>query len=275
MNSISLKDVRYQIKDKVILNDVSLDFSDRRLTGIIGNNGSGKTTLLRLILGAISLTSGKIEINERNISSYKRKELARMIAILSQNTFSDFSFPCQEVAMMGRNPHRGRFQPFTAEDHEITIESMRLTDTYKFKDRLITQLSGGEEQTVFLARALTQTPRFLLLDEPTSHLDIYHQIRILELVKSLTTKMGAVIVIHDLNMAARFCDQLILMSEGQIVSQGIPEEVLTPPNIERVFNIRSVTRYDPELQTVQLTFLSHRNFSQELIKNEAREARYV
>jgi len=252
--SISLKNVQFKIKEKTILDNISLDFLDQKLTGVIGNNGSGKTTMLRLILGAIPLTSGSIEINGMNISSLKRKELARRVAILSQNTFSKFAFPCREVALMGRNPHRGRFQSFDPEDHRIAEEAMRLTDTYQFKDRLITELSGGEEQTVFLARALTQTPQFLLLDEPTSHLDIYHQIKILELVKSLTAKMGAVIVIHDLNMAARFCDQLVLMSKGQIVTQGTPEEVLTPANIEQVFNVRSQVRYNTIFKTVQLDF---------------------
>ncbi len=255
--TISLKNVTFKIKEKTILEGVSLDFPCRRLTGIIGNNGSGKTTLLRLILGALPLTSGEIRIDGRAISSFKRKELARLIAILSQNTFSDFAFPTQEVALMGRHPHRGRFESFSPEDHRIAEQALRMTDTYRFKDRMITQLSGGEEQTVFLARALAQTPQFLLLDEPTSHLDIYHQIRILDLVKSLTREIGAVIVIHDLNMAARFCDRLVLMSQGRIVAQGTPEEVLIPSNIERVFNIQSIVRHDPELDAVQLTFLNH------------------
>lgn len=257
-NCISLQNVQYKIKDKIILDKISLDFSDRCLTGVIGNNGSGKTTLLRLILGAIPLSSGKILINGQNLSLFKRKELARAVALLSQNTFADFAFSCEEVALMGRNPHRSRFQSFTEEDHRITHEAMRLTDTECFKQRLITELSAGEEQTVFLARALAQTPQFLLLDEPTSHLDIFHQIRILELVKSLCLKMGGIIVIHDLNMAARFCDRLVLMSKGGVVAEGTPQEVLTPENIERVFKIHSLVRHDPMLESVQLTFLQNR-----------------
>ena len=256
MHSIALKEVQFKIKEKIIIDTISLNFSDKKLTGIIGNNGSGKTTLLRLILGILPLTSGTIEINGQDIASLKRKELAQAVAFLPQNTFSDFSFPCEEVTLMGRNPHRGRFQSFTREDYNICEESMRLTDTRHFKGRFITELSGGEEQTVFLARALTQTPQFLLLDEPTSHLDIYHQIKILELIKNLSRDIGVIIVLHDLNMAARFCDALVLVSKGRVVAEGVPEEVMTPQNIEQVFKIRPIVQRHPQLQTMQLTFCS-------------------
>lgn len=267
--NISLKDVRYEIGGRAILDGVSLDLHDRQLTGIIGNNGSGKTTLLRLILGILPPASGKIEINGQALSSFKSGELARLVAVLSQNTFSDFGFPCEEVVLMGRNPHRGRFEALTPEDHRISADAMRLTDTQRFKHRLITELSGGEEQTVFLARALAQAPRFLLLDEPTSHLDIYHQIKILELVKSLAAERGIAIVIHDLNMAARFCDRLVLMSQGKVIATGTPEEVLTTANIERVFNVRCAIRRDPALNTVQLTFLNHQEALRELTGSTA------
>ncbi len=271
IHSISLNEVSYKVKGKRILSDISLNFPPSRITGLIGPNGSGKTTLLRLILGTILPTSGTIEIDGRNISSYSRKELAREMAILCQNTFSNFAFLCHDVVLMGRDPYRGRFEPMLAEDYKIAAEMMKLTDTDQFRDRLINELSGGEEQTVLLGRALTQTPRFLLLDEPTSHLDIYHQIKILELIKNQAYNMGIVLVMHDLNMAARFCDRLVLLSKGRVIAQGTPVEVLTPSHVKAVFHTDSVVRHDPVLKAIQLTFLNNGSINQGFNHQDVKE----
>ena len=176
---------------------------------------------------------------------------------------------------MGRNPYRGRFEPMHAEDYRITEKMMTLTDTDQFSDRLINELSGGEEQTVLLARALTQTPQFLLLDEPTSHLDIYHQMKILGSIRNQSHNMGIVVVMHDLNMAARFCDRLVLLFQGRVIAEGTPVEVLTPSHVKSVFHTDSVVRHDPDLNAIQLTFSNNGFLNQGLNHQKIKEMTHV
>ncbi|MCK4475183.1 MAG: ABC transporter ATP-binding protein [Methanophagales archaeon] len=216
-----------------------VDFSAARgeLLGVIGPNGSGKTTLLRTISRILKPKMGTILLEGKEVMEMKDKEFSRNFAAVPQDTSVNFDFSALDIVLMGRNPHLGRLELETEKDIEIARRCMELTNCWHLSERPITELSGGERQLVIIARALTQEPRVLLLDEPTSHLDINYQIEIMELLKRLTSYEGLIViaVIHDLNLAAQYCDRLILLHEGEIISTGSQQEVLTAENIKNTF----------------------------------------
>jgi iron complex transport system ATP-binding protein len=241
---LSINNVSFNYDSKV-LDDVTFTVESGSFLGIIGPNGSGKTTLLKIISKILKPSAGAVFISGNDVNSLSTKEVARKVGVVSQESAA-YPFMVFEVVLMGRTPHLGRFQKESENDFEIVENAMKLTETWKFKDKLITELSGGEKQKVVIARALAQEPEVLLLDEPTSHLDINHQIAILDLVKELCTgrNITVVSVFHDLNMAAKYCDSLILLNEGKIIIAGAPEVVLTHENIKKVFGIEvSVNRH--------------------------------
>ncbi len=218
-----------------------------KIIGIIGPNGSGKTTLLRAMTNIIKPSNGEILLNGKNIRKYGIKDLAKHIAVVSQNIDAEY-FTVNEFVIFGRYPHFENYQFIeTDKDNEIAGKYMKMTDTYPLKDKYFNELSGGEKQLVQIARALTQEPELLLLDEPTSHLDIKHQVRILDLVRRLNREAGitVVIVLHDLNLASEYCDELILMENGTIHNKGTPEEVLTYQAIEQVYQTIVVVEKNP------------------------------
>ncbi|MBM7581613.1 iron complex transport system ATP-binding protein [Caldicoprobacter guelmensis] len=217
-----------------------IDFTVNRnmVLGIIGANGSGKTTLLKNISGYLKPISGSVFILGKNIRDYDIKERARYIGYVPQDGVHDFEFTCYDIVMMGRMPYLRRFQSETKEDRNIVRECMEVTNTWHLKDRSIWHLSGGERQRVYIARALAQKPRILLMDEPISHLDIRYQLEILSLVRSLAFKGLLVIaVLHDINLASEFCDQVLIMKDGQMIACGSPAKVLTRENIMTAFSV--------------------------------------
>lgn len=229
------------------LHNINLNLSKGDFIGIIGPNGSGKTTLFNSISGLLKADKGVIALNGKNIAELSYKEKAKQIAVVSQ-TLSVDSVRVEDFVLMGRMPYHGRFSFFESkEDYDIARHYMQLTGTYHLKDKLITQLSGGEQQLVDIARALTQQPDLLLLDEPTSHLDIGHQVQILNLLQKLNSelKLSILMIIHDLNLAGEYCDYLIMMSKGAIHTSGTPQEVLHYKHIERVYNTVVVTEKNP------------------------------
>jgi len=226
---------------------ISFQLQKGSFTGIIGPNGSGKTTLFRGITQSLPTLEGEILLNGKNITSFSLKDRAQNIAIVSQFSKAD-QIKVEDYVLLGRIPYHSRFQFFESkEDFSIAEKYMRLTDVYQFKDKLLTELSGGEQQRAAIARALTQEPELLLLDEPTSHLDITHQVKILDLINRLNQEMGLTVlmVIHDLNLASEYCDQLILFKEGKVITQGTPEKVLTFDTIEKVYKTPVVTQTNP------------------------------
>jgi iron complex transport system ATP-binding protein len=256
---------------KFQLSDICMDMPKGSFAGIIGPNGSGKTTLFRAITGTLPLKSGKIQLGENNLRSLALRQRAQNIAIVSQ--FIDAGeMSVEDYVLLGRIPYHSRFNFFeTDEDFEIARKYMEMTDTWRFKDQLMSELSGGEQQLAAIARALTQQPELLLLDEPTSHLDITHQVHILNLLQQLNQEMGlsVLMVIHDLNLASEYCDRLILINKGQVHIQGTPEEVLTFQNIEDVYQTVVVTQNNP-LSGKPAVFLASRkviNQIQEKIGN--------
>ena len=231
--------------EHTVLKSVSLAIEQGGFLGILGPNGCGKTTFLRSLSKVLKPEDGVVYIDGKTVSSYDAKTFAKTVGCVSQETETGFEFSVRDIVLMGRHPHIGRLAPLTAGDYAIADEAMRFTNTLQFKDRLVTELSGGERQRVLIAKTLAQQPKILLLDEPTNHLDVCHQIEILQLIRSLTPKITVIGVLHDLNLASYFCDRLVLMEKGQILSVGTPAEVLTPERVYDVFSVRMIVSPHP------------------------------
>ncbi|MDE2521908.1 MAG: ABC transporter ATP-binding protein [Methanocorpusculum sp.] len=231
--------------DHKVLRDLSLAVEEGRFIGILGPNGCGKTTFLRALSRILEPVSGVVMIEGMDVAAYDTRALARILGCVRQETDVAFPFTVREIVLMGRHPHIGRLAPLGEADLSIADEAMRRTNTLHLADKLITEVSGGERQRVLIARTLAQQPKILLLDEPTSHLDINHQLEILSLIQELTPKITVVGVFHDFNLASYFCDRLILMSAGQIVAAGTPAEVLTAERIQMSFSVRMLVHTHP------------------------------
>jgi iron complex transport system ATP-binding protein len=230
-----------------VLKDVNFAVKSGEFLGILGPNGSGKTTLLRSISRVLKPHKGTILIDDKDVYKLKTVEVAKQLAVVPQETPVTFDFTALEVVLMGRNPHMPRFKMESKEDLAIARNSMELTRTWEFADRPVTELSGGERQRVIIARALTQEPKILLLDEPTTHLDISNQLEIMDLIKHLceTKKLLIVAVFHDFNLAARYCDSIILLNDGKIVAVGKSNETLTSENVRKVFSVDTIVKKHP------------------------------
>ena len=242
MTVLEANRIVYSYTRKPVVNDVSLEVKKGEFMSILGPNGSGKSTLLKTLSHIYIPDSGEIVLMGKPLDTYKRKEIAQRIAMVPQDTSLDFEFTVEEVVLMGRHPFLGRFGKEDVLDMDLAYEAMERTNTLHIKDSLITEISGGEIQRVFIAKALTQNTSIMLLDEPTSHLDINHQIEILELLKRLNSEkeLAIVLVIHDINLAARYSDRILLMKDGEIVDQGSPETVITPESIENTYGMKVV-----------------------------------
>ncbi len=232
---------------KFHIKDINFSVSKGSLMGIIGPNGSGKTTLFRGITNELKVEEGKILLNGLNVATMSFRERARNFAIVTQNIESA-DIRVEDYVLMGRIPYHRKFQLFdTNEDIAIAEKYLQLINIEHLRNKLMNELSGGEQQLVSIARALTQEPEILLLDEPTSHLDISHQIRLMNLIQRLNTQLGLTVlmIIHDLNLAGEYCDYLVLLKEGEVYKQGSPDEVLTYQHIEDVYGTVVITKTNP------------------------------
>jgi iron complex transport system ATP-binding protein len=230
-----------------VLAGVTLDVPGGSFVGIVGPNGSGKTTLLRSIARVLRPSSGAVLIDGREVFSISARELAREQAVVPQDTVPAFDFTALEIVLMGRSPHLGRFQSESAADMAIAEQAMRSTGTWGVARRPFAALSGGERQRVVIARALAQEPRVILLDEPTNHLDINYQFEILSLISRLNREKGitVVAVLHDLNLAAQYCDTLVMIGGGRVQAMGAPSRVLTAENVRNVYGAEVWVRKHP------------------------------
>lgn len=228
-----------------VLEAISLAVRKGSFIGILGPNGCGKTTLLRALSRIIDPAAGTVVVDGRAIGDYSIRDLATVMGAVPQETAVTFDFTVEEIVQMGRHPYVGRLSSFGEEDYEICRHAMDITNTAYLADRLVTEISGGERQRVLIARALAQKPRVLLLDEPTSHLDISHQIEILSIIRGLVPEVTVIGVFHDINLAAYFCDTVILMERAHIAAVGTPAGVLTGRNIREIFNIDMIVRTHP------------------------------
>ncbi len=239
-NIIEIKNLNYLINNKEILKDINLDIKAGDFIGLIGPNGAGKTTLLKCING-LNKASGRIKIKGSDINEYTERKLAKEVALMHQNTTVGFPFSALDIVLMGRYPYIKRFRAETKEDYTIARRNMDYTHTGKLEESPVTEMSGGERQRVLFAKTLTQETDIILLDEPTASLDITYQEQIFEYSRDLSS-MGTTIVaaIHDLKIAARYCTRLVLMNYGEIVADGLPEEVLTSENLSCVYGINAL-----------------------------------
>jgi len=251
------QNVSYHRDGRDILRHVTFSVGPGELVGLIGPNGAGKSTLLRVISGLWSGAQGTIALLGQPLKRYSPRDVARIIAQVPQITALDFPFTVQQIVLMGRNPHLNRFQLETEQDRRIVHDAMRRTKTLDLEDRLIGTLSGGERQRVLIARALAQEPRLLLLDEPTANLDIRHQMDILALVRDLieADRLGVVAAVHDLELAARFCDRLVLMHQGTLLAEGSPNVVLTPDHLRAAYHVDTRLYADPVTGYLRLAVL--------------------
>jgi iron complex transport system ATP-binding protein len=244
---IDVKSVYFRYKKDWVLKDISLQIKKGEFLGIIGPNGSGKTTLLKILYRLISPEKGEVMLKEFPLRRMDRKDIARRVAVVAQETHLLFPFRVIEIVLMGRHPYLGYFMFETKKDLEIAKKAMEWTEIISLSDRFIDELSGGERKRVFIARALAQEPEIILLDEPTANLDIHHQMDFLNLIKNLNKEKGLTIIMasHDMNIASEFCDRLILLQEGKIFKIGTPQEVITKENIERVYGCKVLVDKNP------------------------------
>lgn len=255
---LSADHLSYRLGSREVLREVSLDLYGGEIVGLIGANGAGKSTLLKVLSGVWKGGHGAITLCGKPLTSYRPRQVARLIAQVAQAVTLEAAFSVRDVALMGRNPYLNRFEIESQHDRDIVENALRLTDTLPFAERPITTLSGGERQRVFLARALAQAPSILLLDEPTSNLDVRHQLDILSIVRTLSHEqgIGVLVAIHELSLAAQFCDRLILLDQGIVIAQGTPGDVLTTENLARAFQVAAQPYHDPYTGELKLSIKS-------------------
>jgi len=244
--------------EKNVLSDIDLKVEKKELHGVIGPNASGKSTLIRAIDRVIEPSRGIVRLEGKDMNKMSKKEIAQKVSVVPQKFSTNYSFSVQDIITLGRTPHLGPLEVEQEKDLEIVEEVMEMTDTRKLADRPFNELSGGERQRVVIAKALAQQPILLLLDEPINHLDINKQQEILNLMKDLTEEEEKTIIstFHDLNKAARYCDSLTLLQEGNIHSKGTPGDVLTEENIREVYGTEVSVRRRPETNSLSVTPLS-------------------
>ena len=241
-----------------VLKTVSFEVGTGELFGVLGPNGSGKTTLLKLLSGILPIRGGEIFLKGKRLQDFSTKQLARMVAVLSQHSFESFSYTVKDTVSLGRYAHqKGWFQSWSKEDEEIVQTVMAQTGVASLQNKTIQELSGGEKQRVFLAQALAQEPEILLLDEPTNHLDLSYQKELLDLLKRWTIEKGLTVVsiFHDLNLAGLYCDRLLLLEKGTVNIQHIPNEVLKEERIRNVFHTDIKKHPHPKVAAPQMALL--------------------
>ncbi|MFC7073137.1 heme ABC transporter ATP-binding protein [Halovenus rubra] len=244
--------------DVQVLNGINMQIEPGELVAIVGPNGAGKTTLLRTINGILKPDRGEVLLDTKRIRDTGSKEVSRKLATVPQDTHIGFSFCAEDVVEMGRTPHRSRLD--WSDDGDPVTEALERTETTHLRERNVDDLSGGERQRILLARALAQEPKALLLDEPTASLDINHQVRVLSLVEELVKEgRAALAAIHDLDLAARYCDRLFLLHNGSIAARGTPESVLRDPMLAAAFETETAVTQNPVTGTPTVAAVTGRD----------------
>lgn len=254
MSILSARGVQVALDGHEILRTLDFDVQEGRWVGLLGPNGSGKTTLLRAI-GAHIPFEGTIRLDGRSVEEWSDRERARRLAYVRQAASLTFDFMVEELVLLGRAPHRGWLQSYRTKDRDRVREALSMVDLEGFASRSVLSLSGGELQRVFLAQALVQEADLLLLDEPTAHLDVHYQFAFMEQVQALVQRGRTVLaVFHDLELAARYADRLLVIEGGRLVARGAPGDVLTPACIANVFGMRARTNRRPD-GTLRIEYL--------------------
>jgi iron complex transport system ATP-binding protein len=248
--SLRLEGLAVDIGGRRIVTGISMTVGDREFAGLVGPNGSGKSTILKAIYRVNRPSAGRILLDGTDLLSLRAKEAARRVAVVSQESTSEFDFTVREMVMIGRTPHKGSFDRDTATDHVIVDQAIERVGCERLAYRRFNTLSGGEKQLILIARALAQEADHLILDEPTNHLDIHHQVEILELVAGLGITVLA--ALHDLSLAALFCRSIYVLRDGQVVTSGPPDQVLTAETIRRAYGADVLVIEHPDTGTPHL-----------------------
>jgi len=244
---LEVESIRVGYENKTIVHDLSLQIPDGKITTIIGSNGCGKSTLLKAITRILKHESGQVILDGQNISKMNTKELAKELAILPQSPESAYGLTVEELVSYGRFPYQKGFGNLSQKDKDVIDWALQVTKTEEFRLQSVDALSGGQRQRVWIAMSLAQETDIIFLDEPTTYLDMAHQLEVLELLYKLNEEQGRtiVMVLHDLNQAARFSDYIVALSQGELVKFGTAEEVMVPEVLKKVFNIDAVIGQDP------------------------------
>ncbi|MFJ6407052.1 ABC transporter ATP-binding protein [Streptomyces hydrogenans] len=254
MGRVTTTCLSWSVKGGRLLDGIDMTAPGGRITGLLGPNGSGKSTLLRLLAGLRTPETGTVRYDDTSPRELGRRVLARRLAVVEQDVTAHHHLTVRQVVELGRTPFRGRFDALTEHDRKTVDAALERTDLTDRQDRSWHTLSGGEKQRAQLARALAQEPQEILLDEPTNHLDIRHQLELLDLLASLD--VTCVVALHDLNLAARYCDHLVLLQNGRVAAAGPPDTVLTPDAIKRVYGVEALVDREPATDTLRVTYLA-------------------
>lgn len=253
MFKLQVKNLEFSIDKKEILKDISFEIPKGSFVGIIGPNGSGKSTILKNIYRLYKPDSGQILLDNKNLLNMKDKDCAKEIAVLAQESNSQFDFTVEQIVKMGRYPYKSVFEDYSKKDLDMVTDMLKRVGLEDYVGRSFSKLSGGEKQRTLIARALVQDTEFLILDEPTNHLDIGYQIQLMDLVKSLNiTTLSA---IHDMNMASMYCDYLIVMKDGKIKNCGSVKEVITEEMLKEIFGVNAYVGLNPMNNKLQVSFM--------------------
>ncbi len=260
MPAIEARDIHFEYDELPVLKGLSFTSAGGEILGVIGPNGSGKTTLLRIIDGICVPSRGTVLLDGIDVGAMTRREIAKSIAVVPQDSLMVFSFTVEETVMMGRAPHLGRLRFEGKEDIAIVRRAMERTGISRLAGRGINELSGGERQRVFIARALAQEPRIMLLDESAAFLDIKHLASFFELLRMLNREEGVTVMVvtHDINMASLYCDRVMLLKGGRIHVIGTPLQVITKENIEEVYETEVLIDSHPIAGLPRMTLISRR-----------------
>ncbi len=252
---LEVRDISISYGERAVLRDVSFELRDGQIIVLLGANGAGKTTLIKALNGTLPTSAGEIRLDERPLASISRREIAKNIAVVAQENETRFPITVLEFVLSGRFVHGGAFGWESATDIEFAERALADCDLAGFASRLMNELSGGERQRVVLARALATGAKILLLDEPTANLDLAHQAMMFRLVRERCRSCGAsaVVITHDLNLAAEFADEILLLKDGRIAAKGVPTEVLIAENINHVFGVKVLLDRSPASGNVRVT----------------------
>ncbi|MCJ0552817.1 ABC transporter ATP-binding protein [Enterococcus cecorum] len=243
---LSIEHLNLSMKQRTLLDDISLKTKDGQFVGLIGANGSGKSTLLKTIYKTLKPDSGEIYLDELNILHSSEKKVAQNLSVVSQFNELSFDLTVKQMVMLGRTPHKRLLEQENKQDLQIVEHALKTTNLLDYQDRSFLSLSGGEKQRVILARAIAQDPQFMILDEPCNHLDIRYQLEIMEIVKNLD--IGILAALHSLEDACRYCDELYVLKHGNIIAHGKPKEILTETLIEEVYGVKCKIYQNPITQ---------------------------
>lgn len=249
---LQANNITWQIDNKVIVDDVSLSVNKGETLGIVGPNGAGKTSLLKCLYQELPLTAGEVLLDGYALNSLTRKALAQKVAVVSQLHEPVFNLTVFDIVHMGLIPHKKFFEQDSSEDFQLIELALAKVDLSNKQNQIFNTLSGGEQQRCLIARAIVQQPLLLIMDEPTNHLDIYYQHQILSIVKKL--QLTLVLTIHDLNLAAQYCDRLLLLANGKVNACDIPEKVLQRPLLKQVFKLECLVDENPLTKKPRVTF---------------------